>query len=180
MKIKYLLPAFLLFFLAAFEVSAQKDKKYDPIKAQEAVAEFKTGNPGITRMFDSAYGYVIFHSIGKGAMGVGAASGKGIIYEQGAIFGGSKMSQVTIGFQAGGQEYRQLMFFEDAAAFNRFVSGKFELGAQASAVALTAGVSANAKYTDGIAIFTKSVGGLMYEASVGGQKFKYIKKSKMN
>lgn len=180
MKIKYLLTVFFLSFLATLEVSAQKEKKHDPVKAQEAVAEFKIGNPGITRMLESAYGYVIFPSIGKGGMGVGAAGGRGIIYEQGDIFGGSKMSQVTIGFQAGGQEYRQLMFFEDVSAFNRFVSGRFELGAQASAVAITVGVSANAKYTNGIAIFTKSVGGLMYEASVGGQKFKYIEKSEMN
>jgi len=182
MKLKFILPVFLLFFIASLDLSAQKDKekKYDPVKVQETIAEFKKKDSGMAEFFASAYGYVVFPSIGKGALGVGAAGGKGMIYKQGELIGGSKMSQITIGFQAGGQEFMQIMFFEDAAALDRFINNKFELGAQASAVALTSGVSTNAKYTDGIAIFTHTKGGLMYEAAVGGQKFKFIKPNKLN
>ncbi len=82
------------------------------------------------------------------------------------------MSQVTIGFQAGGQKYAEVIFFEDERAYTRFVADKFEFAAQVSAVALKSGVSLDAKYTDGILVFTIAIGGLMYEASIGGQKFK--------
>ena len=83
-----------------------------------------------------------------------------------------KMTQVTIGLQAGGQKYAEVIFFENAESFNRFTENKFEFAAQVSAVALEAGVSLDAEYTDGILVFTNSIGGLMYEASAGGQKFK--------
>jgi lipid-binding SYLF domain-containing protein len=82
------------------------------------------------------------------------------------------MSQITIGLQAGGQKYSEVIFFENAEAYERFVSNKFEFAAQVSAVALKAGVSLDAEYTDGMLVITKAIGGLMYEASVGGQKFK--------
>jgi hypothetical protein len=82
------------------------------------------------------------------------------------------MSQVTVGFQAGGQKYAEVIFFEDSVAYERFTSNKFEFAAQVSAIALKSGVSADAKYRDGMAVFTMGLGGLMYEASVGGQKFK--------
>jgi lipid-binding SYLF domain-containing protein len=106
-------------------------------------------------------------------VGVGGASGNGIVYEKGKIVGKANMSQVTLGFQFGGQAYRELVFFESKAALDRFKENKVEFSAQASAVAATKGASANAKYTDGIMIYTQQKGGLMYEASVGGQKFKY-------
>ena len=123
----------------------------------------------------SAYGYAILPNVGKGALVVGGASGNGIVYEKGKMIGKAKMSQVTVGFQAGGQAYRELIFFESKEALDRFKANKVEFSAQVSAVAATAGASANAKYTDGIMIYTQQKGGLMYEASVGGQKFKYTK-----
>ena len=79
---------------------------------------------------------------------------------------------MSIGFQWGGQAYSEFLFFEDAAALENFKRGNYELGAQASAVAITAGASADANFVGGVAIFTQAKGGLMYEASVGGQKFK--------
>ena len=83
------------------------------------------------------------------------------------------MKQVSVGFQFGGQAYREVIYFENKAPLDRFKESKFELSAQASAVAATAGASANVKYHDGVMIFTQEKGGLMYEASVGGQKFSY-------
>jgi len=158
-------------FLLAFSISsfAQKDVS---AKSAEAIKEFKHTNDKITKYFNSAYGYAVFPSIGKGGLGVGGAAGNGTIYRGGSIVGDCKMSQVTIGFQAGGQAYSEIVFFKDKAAFDRFTGDKFEFAAQATAVAVTAGASFDVDYRDGILIFTHAKGGLMYEATVGGQKFK--------
>ncbi len=158
----------------AATAQSSKDQKI-MIDCDTAKAEFLRTDPLLKNVFQSAYGYVILPNIGKGAVGVGGASGNGIVYEKGKIVGKAKMSQVTIGFQVGGQAYRELIFFESKAALDRFKENKVEFSAQASAVAATAGASANAKYADGIMIYTQQKGGLMYEASVGGQKFKYSK-----
>ena len=82
------------------------------------------------------------------------------------------LTQVTVGFQLGGQVYAKFIFFKDQTALDEFTRGNFEMGAQVSAVALTAGVSADASYSEGVAVFTIAGGGLMYEASIGGQNFK--------
>ena len=158
-------------FLLAFSLnmSAQKDVSD---KSQEAIAEMKETNDKISKYFNTAYGYAVFPSIGKGGLGVGGATGNGTVYRGGAVVGDCRMSQVTVGFQAGGQAYSEVIFFKDADAFNRFTGDKFEFSAQASAVAVTAGASFDVDYRDGILIFTHAKGGLMYEASVGGQKFK--------
>lgn len=162
-----LLALFLVTF--SFSTYAQKDVSD---KSQEAIAEIKETNDKITKYFNTAYGYAVFPSIGKGGLGVGGATGNGTIYKGGAVVGDCKMTQVSIGFQAGGQAYSEFIFFKDAEAFNRFTGDKFEFAAQASAVAVTAGASFDVDYRDGILIFTHAKGGLMYEASVGGQKFK--------
>ena len=143
------------------------------VDCDSAKAEFLRTDPLLKNVFDGAHGYLILPNIGKGAVGVGGASGNGMVYEKGKIVGTAKMSQVTVGLQFGGQAYRELIFFENKEALDRFKTNKVEFSAQASAVAATAGASANAKYTDGIMIYTQQKGGLMYEASVGGQKFKY-------
>ena len=143
--------------------------------------------------FDKSYGYAIFPTIGKGGIGIGGAHGKGKVYAKGKYVGDTSMSQLTIGFQLGGQAYSQVIFFEDQRAYKEFISGNFEFGAQATAVAITAGASATAsttgtsagtsggkndantvgKYQKGLAVFTVAKGGLMYEASIGGQKYTY-------
>ena len=162
--------------LIANPASAQSSKeKKIIVDCDSAKAEFLRTDPLLKNVFDAAYGYLILPNIGKGAMGVGGASGNGMVYEQGKLVGTAKMSQVTVGFQVGGQAYRELIFFENKADLDRFKQNKIEFSAQASAVAATLGASANAKYTDGIMIYTQQKGGLMYEASVGGQKFKYSK-----
>ena len=166
-----------LFFLTlslATAVAAQSDKDNKLIDdATEATEDFIKTDDLMKHLFDSAYGYVIFPNIGKGAIGVGGASGNGIVYEHGKMIGKANMTQVTVGFQFGGQAYREVIFFESQETLDRFKENKIEFSAEASAVAATVGASANAKYTHGVMIFTQQKGGLMYEASVGGQKFKF-------
>lgn len=168
MKLKITLIAL---FLAAFSFNSYGQKDVSE-KSAKAIEEMKETNDKITKYFNSAYAYVVFPSIGKGGLGVGGATGNGTLYKGGAIVGDSRMTQVTIGFQAGGQAYSEVIFLQDKDAYDRFTGDNFEFAAQASAVALTAGASFDTDYRDGILIFTHAKGGLMYEASVGGQKFK--------
>jgi len=162
-----------------------------------AIENFRGAGAG--DFIDNAYGYAVFPSIGKGGIGIGGAHGKGEVFVGGKKVGKTKMSQITYGLQLGGQVYSQMIFFRDERAFDDFTSGNFEFGAQATAVALTAGaqasttsggggntssgtdadsskVNADDKEYDsrsGMATFTIAKGGLMYEATLGGQKFKY-------
>jgi lipid-binding SYLF domain-containing protein len=163
---------FSLLFTNVAVAQSDKDKKI-MVDCDSAKAEFLRTDALLKNVFEGAYGYAILPNVGKGAVAVGGASGNGIVYEKGKIVGKAKMSQVTIGFQFGGQAYRELIFFENKEALDRFKANKLEFSAQASAVAATKGASVNAKYVDGIMIYTQQKGGLMYEASVGGQKFKY-------
>lgn len=149
-----------------------KDKKLVE-DSREAQAEFVKSDSLLQSLFNNSYGYVIFPNIGKGAIGIGGAAGNGIVYEKRTPVGSAKMKQVSIGFQFGGQTYREVIFFENEAALDRFKENKFEFAAQASAVAATKGASANVKYRDGVMVFTQEKKGLMYEASIGGQKFSY-------
>jgi lipid-binding SYLF domain-containing protein len=159
----------LVFFVSAAGFSQSKVIG----DAKAAKEDFIRTDAGLKNLFANSYGYVIFPNVGKGAIGIGGAAGNGIVWQKGSMIGKAKMTQVSIGFQWGGQAYREVIFFESKDAMDRFKQSKYELSAQVSAVAATAGASANAKYHDGVLIFTQQKGGLMYEASVGGQKFKY-------
>ena len=141
--------------------------------SKKAQAEFIKSDGLMKNLFDKSIGYVIFPNVGKGGIGVGGAAGNGILYENGNAVGSAKMKQVSVGFQFGGQSYREVIFFENKAALDRFKEDKFEFSAQASAVAVKSGASADAKYRDGVMVFTQEKGGLMYEAAVGGQKFSF-------
>lgn len=134
---------------------------------------FLNKDPSLQAFFDKAYGFVVFPGVGKGGFGIGGAYGKGEVFEQGKLIGYSSLKQLTIGFQLGGQKYSEIIFFRTKAALDDFTRGNFEFSAQASAVAVTAGASADADYHHDVAVFTMARGGLMYEASVGGQKFSY-------
>jgi lipid-binding SYLF domain-containing protein len=158
----------------------------------DTVAVFKGAGESAS-FFNNSYGFAVFPSIGKGGIGIGGAYGKGRVYAQGAHVGNTSMTQVTVGLQLGGQAFSQIIFFEDQRAFDEFTGGNFEFGAQATAVAITAGASAAAtttgdsagtsggkkdaktagSYHKGMATFTVAKGGLMFEASLGGQKFSY-------
>jgi lipid-binding SYLF domain-containing protein len=158
----------------------------------DTVALFKNAGASAS-FFDASYGYAVFPTIGKAGIGIGGAHGKGRVYQQGKYVGDTSMTQLSIGFQAGGQAYSEIIFFEDQRALSEFTSGDYEFGGNASAVAITAGASATAgtegasagasggkkdattagHYQKGVAVFTIAKGGLMYEASVAGQKFSF-------
>jgi lipid-binding SYLF domain-containing protein len=189
MKTKHLYLMFLLLIVAPLN-AAWADEYTDTIKVFRNAGE--SGN-----FFNNSYGFALFPTIGKGGMLVGGAYGKGRVYTGGNHVGDTSMTQLTVGFQLGGEAYSQIIFFEDKRAFTEFTSGNFEFAATASAVAITAGASAAAtstgssagasggkndattvgsKYFKGMAVFTVAKGGLMYEASIGGQKFSYTPK----
>jgi lipid-binding SYLF domain-containing protein len=145
----------------------------DQLAAAKAILEIKKADPEIQKFFDESAGFAVFPSVGKGGIGIGGAYGDGLVIVGDKVVGKTTLTQVTIGLQLGGQVYSEFIFFKDDVALGNFKRGNYELGAQASAVAATAGASADADYDKGVAIFTNTSGGLMYEASVGGQKFKY-------
>ncbi len=162
----------------------------------DAVGSFQNAGESAA-FFEQSYGYAVFPTIGKGGFGIGGAHGAGQVYSQNTLIGASTMTQVTIGFQLGAQAYSQIVFFEDENALKQFTSGNFEFSAEATAVAITAGISAGANtgggasagvsggsnnastvsagYRKGMAIFTVAKGGLMFEAVLGGQKYTYAK-----
>lgn len=165
----------LTIFLIPQNLNAQFRKKnpFDEKKVEEAIEAFQDLDQ-LQFYFEEAYGYAVFPSIGKGAIGIGGAFGRGLVYKQEQVIGMAKMSQISIGFQWGGQAYREIVFFEDEAALESFLASELELSAQASVVALDQGASADLAYENGVAIFTRTKGGLMYEASIGGQKFSFF------
>lgn len=143
------------------------------LKVAAAIIDVKQDDPGIETFFESSVGYAVYPSVGKGGIGIGGARGNGLVLVDGKVDGKTTLTQVTLGFQLGGQKYAQFIFFKDDAALQQFRRGNFEMGAQASAVAVTLGASADADYDKGVAVFTNVGGGLMYEATIAGQKFKY-------
>jgi lipid-binding SYLF domain-containing protein len=165
----------LLFLVSITSTRAQSDSKKQKIvdDGHEAKAGFIKADSKMADLFANAYGYAIFPNVGKGAIGVGGAAGNGAVYEHDTLIGSAKLTQVSVGLQLGGQAYREVIFFEDQKSLDRFKKNKIEFSAQVSAVAAASGASANAKYVEGVMVFTMQKSGLMYEASVGGQKFKF-------
>jgi lipid-binding SYLF domain-containing protein len=186
MKLKFTMPMLVATMMLA-AVTAHADE-YD-----DTLAVFKKSEQ-TSKYFDKSHGYALFPTVGKGGLVIGAGHGSGKVYEKGVYVGDTSITQLSIGFQAGGQAFSEIIFFEDKAAFDKFTAGNFELAATAQATAITANVSATAgttgasatasatkneaattkaAYNDGMAVFTVAKGGLMYEASVAGQKFSY-------
>ena len=139
----------------------------------QTIANFKAKDPSMANLFNTAYGYAVFTNVGKGGLIVGGAHGKGQVFEQGRLVGYASLSQATVGAQIGGQSFDEIIFFETREALNKFKSSEWTVAAQATAVAAASGAAANARYSDGVMIFTLGEKGLMVEAAVGGQKFKY-------
>ena len=160
-----------LLAVPARPASAQDEKQRT--HCAQTIDLFRKNDPDIGKFFGNSVGYAIFPSVGKGAFIVGGAAGTGCLYEGGTIIGQAKLIQATIGLQLGGQSYAEVIFFQNHDAIEAFKSNSFELSAQVSAVAAASGASANAKYRLGVLVFTLAKTGLMYEASVGGQKFSF-------
>jgi len=142
-------------------------------QASASIDTMVAKDPGIRSFIDRSVGYAVFPSIGKGGFIVGGAHGRGVLYERGAPTGFVELNQASIGAQIGGQSFAELIVFDDQAALERLKAGQFNISGDVSAVALTAGASAQAEFRDGIAVFTMPKGGLMAELSVTGQKIDY-------
>ena len=170
-KILLLVLGILLSGVAMSQSSVDDQEAID--KAGLAKEKILDKDPGFSVFFEEAYGYAILPSVGKGGLFFGGAGGKGVLYKQGEPVGMVKMGQVTVGAQIGGKSYIEVIFFKTEAEYTVFTTGRFEVSAQVSALAVTAGVSQNMAYSDGIAIITMAKGGFMAEASVGGQKFSF-------
>jgi lipid-binding SYLF domain-containing protein len=175
--------------IAVGTVNAQEVQDFS-----ETIGLFR-GIPEVSAYFDNAYGYVVWRRIARGGLGIGAATGRGQVYINGQVVGFSRLIDISIGLQAGGQAYRQIIFFENQAAYETFTKGNFEFDAQASAVAVTASAQASSgtqgsqatagaagsptaagsggRYHNGTQVFTMAAGGLMYQATIAGQKYSF-------
>jgi lipid-binding SYLF domain-containing protein len=185
MKLRFGLVAGLLLALSGTAISQEVDD------FSRTIEEFRNVD-AVAPYLDSAYAYAVWRTIARGGLGIGAATGKGQVYLNGEVTGFSRLIDVTFGFQAGGQAYRQIIFFQDERAYEEFTSGTFQFDAAASAVAVTAGAQANIStqgnqasagagsssntslgggYIRGLQVFTMTIGGLMYQATIGGQSY---------
>lgn len=144
------------------------------LRESRAVLErFVEHDPGLQEWVDNAHGYAVFPEIAKGGFWIGGGFGRGVVFERGEPIGRATTSQATVGPQIGAQTYSQVIFFRDSAALRTFQRGNFEFSAQATAVAASAGAAATTSYERGVAVFNMTRGGLMAEASVGGQRFTF-------
>ncbi len=156
---------------AAAQTDYELEKK--KLEVEQAVEGLVADDPGVQRFFSDSYGYAVFPSVGKGGFVVGGAHGTGLVFEEGTLVGKADLKQVNVGLQLGGQSYVQVIFFQGKEDLDRFKAHQLEFSGQASAVAITKGASADIDYTKGVAVITKAKGGLMYEASLGGQEFTF-------
>ena len=161
----------------AMLVSAQADDAENEKLAKEvktALSNLKAKDSSFEQTLKKVHGYVIFPRIAKGGFIVGGAGGAGEVYQGGKLVGRAQLSQGTIGAQIGGQVFTEVILFENEAALSRFKQSRLEMSAQVSAVAAAEGVAQNAKFSGGLAVITLPIGGLMAEASIGGQKLDFI------
>ena len=175
MKKNQIISLAILAFAALFLVHPLRAQESDKIsnESKEAKAAFIKADASMKNLFNNSYGYAIFPNVGKAAIVVGGAGADGVVYEKDKKIGTAKMAQISVGAQVGGQAYREVIFFENKDALNRFKENNVEFSGQLSAVAASSGASANAKYREGVQVFTQEISGLMLEASIGGQKFTY-------
>ena len=152
---------------------AADDQKKLAADVQRTLEGFEKADSGLKDLFRSAEGYVVFPSVGKGGLVFGGAHGKGLVYEKGKLVGRAALTAVTFGAQIGGQTFSEVIFFETGGALAQFRESRLEMSAQVSAVAAAEGASKNARYVAGVMVFTKARSGLMAEASIGGQKFRF-------
>lgn len=149
------------------------DLEKKKLEVAQAIEGLLADDAGLQRFFDDSYGYAVFPSVGKGGFVIGGAHGTGLVYQGGDLIGQSTLKQIDVGLQLGGQSFIQVMFFQGEEDLNRFKANKIEFSGQVSAVAITEGASADIDYAKGVAVVSKAKGGLMYEATLGGQTFDY-------
>src|SRR5215475_5841967 len=145
-------------------------------KAQASRQEWNKIDPQFEAFAKKGYGYAFFPEITKGGLLVGGAHGRGVVYEKGQQIGYADLTQMSAGFQAGLQDYNQLIVFENQPAMDKFKRNEIDFGANASAVYADKGAAASAQFVDGVAVFVRPIRGAMAEASLGGQQITYLPK----
>ncbi len=165
----------LLIFLLSITMNAQAGGWNPELisDSEEALQTMLEKTPKLESFYNDSYGYAVFPKVTKAGIAFGGAFGKGVVFKNHQVVGSSKLKQASIGLQFGGQQYSEVIFFENKEAFEKFINGKLKFDGQASAVVLKEGASIDIAYQDGVAVFTQTKGGIMYEASIGGQHFKY-------
>ncbi|HEY7119572.1 MAG TPA: lipid-binding SYLF domain-containing protein [Tepidisphaeraceae bacterium] len=171
-----LLLAGLAFGLVGCSAEPKNEEKKNALDSdvQASLDSMRKEDPSFASFVDKSYGYAVYPSVGKGGLIVGGAYGHGEVFEQGRMIGYSDLTAATVGAQIGGQSFTEVICFENKAALDNFISKEYAFSAGFSAVALKSGAAAQARFKDGIAVFTYVKGGLMAEASVGGQKFRFV------
>lgn len=169
--------------LAVVTVGCSSDSKVPQVEGitreQDAgltIREFKQVDPGLQRFFDSASGYAVFPTIGKGGLVITAGGGDGVVYEKDKVVGYASVKMLNVGAAVGGRGFSEIIFFKDPADLAIFKQGRMEFDANASAVAVRAGTPGSADYSRGVAVFVTDEKGLMVDASVGGQSFRFFPK----
>jgi len=171
--VRKLTSTIVLSFALATVLPAAAAEATEKEAAQQAIQNFKLADPGLGNFFTNAAGFAVFPSVGEGGFLIGAERGKGLAYEKGKPVGKVTLTEVSVGLQAGGGAFSEVIFFETADAFNNLKQNKLTLSAQAKAAVAASGVAANAKYDQGVAVFTLPKSGAMVAAAVGGQKLKF-------
>jgi lipid-binding SYLF domain-containing protein len=163
------------FGLAGCQTAPATEAKRDTLDSdvQRGLDNMRSEDPSFGRFLDDAYAYAVYPTVGKGGLIAGGAYGKGEVYEQGKMIGYSDLTQVTVGAQIGGQSYSEVVVFQNKAALDKFIAKEYAFDAAVSAVALKSGAAKTARFQDGVAVFKYIKGGLMAEASVGGQRFRF-------
>ncbi len=156
---------------SAFARGWRAEESRESLEAAEQTVALYRSEPALHRYFEEAYGYAVFPTVGKAALFLGGAYGTGKVYEQGILIGSATISKASVGFQVGGEAYSEIIFFRNRRALERFERGHLAFHAEASAAAATVGAKVEAAWEGGVAVFTRSKGGLMASAAVGGQTF---------
>lgn len=140
---------------------------------QATLQRLEAKDPGLGKMLKKAYGYAVFPNVGKAALVVGGSYGRGEVYERGKLVGYATIGQTTLGVQVGGDTFSEVIAFENKEAMERFKRGRLAFAANASAVLVKAGAAGSVNYEKGVAVLVYSRGGMLLEAAIGGQKFKF-------
>lgn len=173
------LPLFILVSLAACANQpitpgdlAREDQELR-VGVDESIAAFKQTDPSIQSYFDRSHGYAVFPRVSKGGIGIGGARGNGRVFERGRVIGAAEITKLSIGLQLGGQIFREIIFFQDRATMDLFKAGQYALSAEATGAVAADGAAASVNYAEGVAVFVMPIEGFMFEAAVGGQRFRY-------
>ena len=163
----------VLTMTSQFSMAQTEESNAERIQdSKNVMAKMIKKSPSLQSYYDQSYGYAIFPKVTKVGVSLGVALGKGFVFKNHLAISTSKLKQLTFGLQFGVQKYSEVIFFQSEKDFDQFMNKKLKFNGQASAVAIKKGASADVSYSDGVAVFTQTMGGLMFEASIGGQCFK--------